>query len=136
MLSRSISCRCPLLLRRVNKLPLTLLQHYRHESTTAAVAIEEDIHRIPPQLDYKRLVDNAELIKRNMQLRKYDHDHVDKVCTLYGERERLEREQEQVIQGRDATNQLIRSAKTKEERQTHIAQGKSTRSNSRRLQRD
>lgn len=127
MLSRSISCRRTPLLRRATRLPLTPLQHHvtrRHESTTAAVAIEEDIHRIPPQLDYKRLVENAEVIKRNMQLRKYDHDHVDKVCALYGEREQLEREQEQVVQERDATNRLIREAKSKEERQTHIAQGK------------
>lgn len=87
-------------------------------------AENDELHRIPPQLDLRDIVDNAELVRENMRLRNYDSDAVDVVKDLYEQKEDLLSQRSVVEKERDQNNQFIRSAKSKEERQQYIDRGK------------
>ena len=85
---------------------------------------DDALHRIPPQLNYKHLVDNAALIERNMQLRKYDSESVHKVKELYAFRETLLEKRKTLTNDRDENNKRIRAAKEKAQRQRFIDDGR------------
>ncbi|KAI9320994.1 seryl-tRNA synthetase [Dichotomocladium elegans] len=80
--------------------------------------------RIRPQLNYKHFVDNSDAIERNIRVRNYDGDHVHQIKKLYLRKEQILQEQAHLSAERDAANGLIRGAKSREEREKHIAQGK------------
>ncbi|KAG0172098.1 seryl-tRNA synthetase [Apophysomyces sp. BC1034] len=94
----------------------------RYQSVLAAE--EEDIHRIRPQLNYKYLADHADAIEQNMKKRNYDGDSVRAVRKLYTRRETILAQATNFRTARDQVNQAIRSAKTKDERQRYINEGK------------
>lgn len=93
-------------------------------STISLNAEEDDIHRIPPQLDYKYLATHADSIQQNMVNRNYDSDNAQKVKQLYTEQERLKSQQAEMTAERDRTNQAIREAKSKADRTQYIERGK------------
>lgn len=103
--------------------------HCRHHVArrffaTIKSAAPEDVHRIPPQLNYKYLAENAEALAQNMRLRKYDDEHAYKVKQLYEAHERLVAEQARMERERDEANAAIRRATSHEERQACIERGK------------
>ncbi|KAI8143961.1 seryl-tRNA synthetase [Fennellomyces sp. T-0311] len=119
MLQRCLSYRPPV----ASKTLLQRLLHARRIQTSGH--IEDDaLHRIPPQLNYKHLVDNAATIEHNMRLRNYDSDIVHKVKQLYALRDTLLKKRQSLTAQRDETNQLIRSARNKDERQQFIDRGR------------
>lgn len=102
-------------------IPTLLTQTQKRWSTTHT---EEDIHRIPPQLDLKYYAENAEAIADNMKLRNYETDFAFRVRDLYHQCSDLTLKAEHLRQERDKVNQNIRQTKTKESRQPFIAQAK------------
>ncbi|CAO3619838.1 unnamed protein product [Mucor hiemalis] len=106
-------------LRKAHCIPKITILPKRWNST-----VEEDIHRIPPKLNLKYYAENAENIMENMKLRNYETDCVVRVKELYKQRSQLQSQVELLRQERDAVNQHIRSATTKEARQPFIAKAK------------
>ncbi|KAI9278991.1 seryl-tRNA synthetase [Phascolomyces articulosus] len=119
MLRRCLSYRPPVNVKNIFQKGITV----RWVQTSGH--IEDDaLHQIPPQLNYSHLVNNADTIEQNMKLRKYDSDIVQKVKQLFGTRESIMEKKQQLTKERDETNQLIRSAHNKEERQQYIDRGR------------
>lgn len=93
-------------------------------STTGVHSPQNDIHRIPPQLDYAYLATHAQAVEQNMQKRKYEGDSIRQVATLYHQQQELEQQIKQHCEERDKVNLCIRQAKDKDERAHYISQGK------------
>ncbi|KAF7731874.1 seryl-tRNA synthetase [Apophysomyces ossiformis] len=121
MLRHCLRCRSPTALR--NSVKRLYLWPQRRCQASLANA-EDDVHRIPPQLNYKYLADHAEAIELNMKKRNYDSEHARAILQLYQQRENILSQVEDFRAARDRVNQSIRSAKTKDERQQFIDEAK------------
>ncbi|KAI9359420.1 seryl-tRNA synthetase, partial [Pilaira anomala] len=97
------------------------IRSVRWKSTTDE---SDDIHRIPPQLNLEYYAENAEAIAYNMTIRNYETDSISRVKELYTQQAQLKLQAETLREERDAVNQHIRTATTKEERQPYIKQAK------------
>ncbi|OAD78763.1 hypothetical protein PHYBLDRAFT_154454 [Phycomyces blakesleeanus NRRL 1555(-)] len=84
----------------------------------------DEVHRIPPQLNYKYLAENAEAVEDNMRKRNYDGNSAQLLKKLYLSQIQSLSDAEQFKIQRDEVNKQIRSAKSKDERQIYIDQAK------------
>lgn len=101
-----------------------LLSATARNATAAAGESNDDVHRIPPQLDLRDIIENAEQLRENMRARNYESDSIDRVKSLYEKKEQLAAQRDALEKERDSNNSCIRSAKSKEERQRYIDLGK------------
>lgn len=97
-----------------------LITRFRYTTS----AIEEDVHRIPPQLNLQYYAEHAESIAENMKLRNYEPDCVYNVKSLYDEKAKLQTTADSFREARDQVNKSIRLAKSKEEREVYINKAK------------
>lgn len=121
--SALISCKMLRTLQTYNRQARQIRPVITHFWYTTS-AIEEDVHRIQPQLDLQRYAEYTETIAKNMKLRNYEPDCVYNVKNLFEEKTGLKQKAESFRQERDQVNQSIRSAKSKEERETYISKAK------------
>ncbi|CAO3688592.1 unnamed protein product [Rhizopus stolonifer] len=106
----------------------------RFRYTTSA--IEEDVHRIPPQLNLQYYAEHTESIAENMKLRNYEPDCVYNVKSLYDEKAKLQTTADSFREARDQVNKSIRLAKSKEEREVYIGKAKHWKDQLRQLKRN
>ncbi|CEG78285.1 Putative Seryl-tRNA synthetase [Rhizopus microsporus] len=102
----------------------TFRQQYRQAWKCRYYTTQDDIHRIPPQLNLSHYAKHVESIANSMRLRNYEPDCVYEVKRLSDEKIELEKRAALFRDRRDEINQSIRSASSKQERNEFIHQAK------------